>query len=401
VTAPPLDSAFRSEWAGVLATLARRFGDLDLAEDATQDAFLLAAETWPRDGVPQRPGAWLLVTARNRALDRLRRDRRTDTDPELIAMLEAPVGEEPGALPDDRLRLVFACCHPALTLEARVALTLRLVGGLTTQEVAAAFLVSEQTVGQRLVRAKRKVRDAGIPIEVPRREDLRERIDGVLAVVYLVFNEGYAATEGERVVRPDLCGEAIRLGRLVHVLLPDDAEAAGLLALMLLHDARAAARVVDGRPVALGDQDRALWDRDRIAEGTHVLEAALRERRPGPYQLQAAIAALHDEADSAEATDWPQIAALYGKLAVLAPSPVVEVNRAVAVGMADGPRAGLAVLERVLAGGTLDGYAPLHAAHADLLERAGEDATAVWRAAAAATHNPLQRAEMERRAGES
>jgi RNA polymerase sigma-70 factor (ECF subfamily) len=389
-----LERAFRDEWARVLAALARRFGDLSLAEDATQDAFLAAAEHWPRDGVPDRPGAWLLVTARRKALDRLRRAR-----PDELPDLAADADPDPTDLPDDRLRLVFACCHPALALEARVALTLRLVAGLTTAEVAAAFLTSEATVAQRLVRAKRKVRDAGIPIEVPGSDQLRERIDGVLAVIYLVFNEGYAAAEGDRLVRADLCEEAIRLGRIVHELLPADAEAAGLLGLMLLHSARAPARVGgDGRAVPLDEQDRSLWDRDRIAAGVALVEAALRRHSLGPYQLQAAVAALHAEAPTAAATDWPQIAALYGELARVAPSPVVEVNRAVAVGMADGAEAGLAVLERVLGRGELDGYAPLHAAHADLLERSGQDASAAWLRAASATGNLMQRAELERRA---
>jgi RNA polymerase sigma-70 factor, ECF subfamily len=389
-----LERAFRDEWARVLATLARRFRNLQLAEDATQDAFLAAAEHWPRDGVPDRPGAWLLVTARRRALDRLRADRSGPESSHLAAADDDPV-----ALPDDRLRLMFACCHPALKLEARVALTLRMVGGLGTTEVAAAFLVPETTIAQRLVRAKRKVRHAGIPIEVPGRDELRERIDGILAVVYLVFNEGYSASTGDELVRGELCTEAIRIGRIVHELLPADSEAEGLLALMLLHHSRAAARVgPDGRPAALEEQDRSLWNRVAIAEGRRRVEAALRRRCPGPYQLQAAIAALHAEADSAEATDWPQIAALYGELARVAPSPVVEVNRAVAVGMADGPQAGLAVLDRVLADGALAGYAPLHAAHAGLLERAGEDAAGAWGRAASATTNPLQRDELERRA---
>jgi RNA polymerase sigma-70 factor (ECF subfamily) len=412
----PVERAFRGEWAGVLARLARRVGDLGLAEDATQDAFLAAAERWPRDGVPDNPGAWLEVTARRKALDRLRRERRLERtaavlgaqeaalrDPDALEEPEEPArpAEEDGAVPDDRLRLVFCCCHPALALDARVALTLRLVAGLTTAEIARGFLVAEPTMAQRLSRAKAKVRRAGVPFAVPGSAELPARLGGVLAVVYLVFNEGHTASGGDRLVRAELCDEAIRLARLLHALLPGDAETAGLLALCLLHHARRAARAdAAGRPVALSEQDRLRWRGDEIAEGVAVLEAALRRRRPGPYQVQAAIAALHAQAPAKEDTDWAQISALYSELARRAPSPVVEVNRAVAVGMADGPRAGLAVLEPVLAAGLLAAYAPLHAAHADLLERAGERdaAAAAWRRAAAATGNTAQRERLERRA---
>ena len=391
--AASLDAAFRAEWARVLAHLARRTGDLQLAEDATQDAFTEAAARWPRDGVPPSPGGWLVVVARRKALDRLRRARRA-APLELAAELPAPPEPEGPAVEDDRLRLIFACCHPALTLESRVALTLRLVAGLSVAQVARALGADEPAMAQRLVRAKRKVREAGIPIEVP--DDLAARLPGVRAVVYLVFNEGWVPSVGEHGVRPDLCHEAVRLSRLLAELVPDDPEADGLLALLLLLSARLDARVdAEGRPIPLPDQDRSRFDAGLIEAGDRLLRAALAKRRPGPYQLQAAIAALH----AREEPDWPQIAALYRELARIQPSPVVEVNRAVAVAMADGPRAGLAVLEPVLAAGTLSEYAPLHAAHAELLERSGdrEAAVAAWRRAAALEPNPLHRAELAHR----
>ncbi len=412
--AAALETAFREEWATVLAFLARRLGDLGAAEEATQAAFASAAEAWPRDGVPDRPGAWLTTTAWRRGLDALRR-ARSQAGPAALEHLpsaetpEAGAGRSrgeddappPAALADDRLRLVFLCCHPALAPEARIALTLRMVAGLQTAQIARAFLTSEATMAQRLVRAKRKIREANIPLAVPAERELPERVAGVLGVLYLVFTEGHTATEGERLVAADLCAEAIRLVRLVVALRPGDPEAEGLLALLLLHDARSPGREdAAGRPVPLAEQDRSTWKRAQIREGCEILERALRRRRPATYQLQAAVAALHAQAPTAETTDWAQIAALYGELGRRAPSPVVEVNRAVAVGMADGPQAGLTVLEPLLAAGTLEGYAPLHAAHADLLERAGDapGARAAWARASRLAGNVLHRAELARRA---
>jgi len=398
--------AFRDERAIVLATLIRQVGDFQLAEDAVQDAFEAAVTVWRRDGVPANPGAWITTAARRRAIDRLRRNRSVADRAERLAELtrldaqhEEPSMNDESTIVDDRLRLVFTCCHPALEMPARVALTLRALGGMTTGEIARAFLVAEPTMGKRIVRAKRKIAEAHIPYRVPADEELPDRLRGVLQVVYLIFNEGYAATEGDRLVREELCDEAIRLGELLCRLMPDDAEVRGLLALMLLHDARRAARVdAGGRYVALDDQDRSRWDQERIRDGLAALERAVRLRRPGSYQLQAAITALEIEDGK---TDWAQIAELYGALGQLNPSAVVELNRAVAVGLAAGPAAGLELIEPLLADPALERYQPLHAAHAELLSRAG-DAGAAARAyerAIELTANAVERAELERRLG--
>jgi RNA polymerase sigma-70 factor, ECF subfamily len=401
--------AFRDERAMVLATLIRQAGDFQLAEDALQDAFEAALTQWRRDGIPANPGAWVTTIARRRAIDRLRRNRSITDRAERLAELtrldtqdEEPAIDEQSTIVDDRLRLIFTCCHPALDMSARVALTLRALGGLTTGEIARAFLVAEPTMGKRIVRAKRKIADARIPYRVPADEDVPDRLRGVLRVVYLIFNEGYAATEGDHLVRDALCDEAIRLGDLLCRLMPDDAEVWGLSALMLLHDGRRAARVdPSGRYVALDDQDRSLWNQDRIRDGVARLDRAARLRRPGEYQVQAAITALEMQPPDAEATDWAQIAELYGALAVLNPSPVVELNRAVAVGLACGPAAGLELLEPLLGDANLERYQPLHAAHAELLSRAGdaEGAARAYERAIALTANAVERAELQRRLG--
>ncbi len=407
-----VDRLFREEQGRAVATLIRVTGDFDLAEEAVQDAFISALETWPQRGIPTNPGAWITTTARNRAIDRLRRRRRltekTETlareaalETELRALETGP--EDTMQIADDRLRLIFTCCHPALALDARVALTLRTLGGLTTPEIARAFLVPEPTLAQRLVRAKRKIRDAGIPYRVPPAELLPERLDGVLAVLYLVFNEGYAASSGDTLIRKELCAEAIRLARVVVSLLPDEPEATALLALMLLHDARREARVgAAGELVLLDDQDRSRWDAARIAEGRALVEQAFAARRPGPYQVQAAIASLHDEAATPADTDWAQIAALYGTLQRMTPSPVVELNLAAAVAMADGPAVGLAMMDGIAASGELDSYPYLHAARADLLRRLERwsEAEAAYLRALELTSNGAERAFLEGRLAE-
>jgi RNA polymerase sigma-70 factor (ECF subfamily) len=408
-----VDRLFREESGRAVASLIRVLGDFDLAEEAVQEAFIAALETWPVRGVPDNPGAWITTTARNRAIDRLRRGKVLREKTELLGReieIDAQLttdraeADEPMPITDDRLRLIFTCCHPALAMDARVALTLRTLGGLTTPEIARAFLVPEPTLAQRLVRAKRKIRDAGIPYRVPPQDVLPERLDGVLHVLYLVFNEGYAASSGDSLIRRELCAEAIRLARTVVSLLPDEPEASGLLALMLLHDARREARVGDdGALVLLEDQDRSRWDRARIVEGERLIDAAMHVGRPGPYQLQAAIAALHDDAATPGDTDWVQIAELYRALLRLTPTPVVELNLAAAVAMADGPEIGLAMMDGLVADGSLDDYPYLHAARADLLRRLGRwtEAATAYRRAIELTGNGPERDFLEGREREA
>jgi RNA polymerase sigma-70 factor (ECF subfamily) len=407
--------AFRDEWGRVVATLIRTTGDWDLAEECAQDAFARALERWPRDGVPNNPGAWLTTTARNRAIDRLRRVATGAAKLQEVAVLSRPHqpadrsdgnqqhdGDDSG-VEDDRLRLIFTCCHPALSVDAQVALTLRTLAGLTTPEIARAFLVPEATMAQRLVRAKHKIRNAGIPYRVPPAHLLPERTGSVLGVLYLLFNEGYAATAGADLVRSGLCDEAIRLGRTLTALMPDEPEAIGLLALMVMHDARRSARVDDASDlVPLEEQDRTQWNDAAIDEGLTLLDAALRRHKPGPYQVQAAIAACHVRARDAADTDWAEIAALYGELLRMVPSPVVALNRAVAVAMADGPDAGLVLVDALEASDALRGYYLLSATRADLLRRLGRhvDAAAAYRAALELTSTDAERRYLNRRLAE-
>ena len=397
-----IEALYREESRRVLATLIRLLGDFDLAEEALQDAFAAAVTQWPVDGLPDNPRAWLISAGRFKAIDRLRRRARFDASLEELALRFEQATEMPDldlSVEDDRLRLIFTCCHPALSEQARVALTLREVCDLTTEEIASAFLTPTPTVAQRIVRAKAKIRDAGIPYRVPEKSELPERLDSVLQVIYLVFNEGYFPSSGDAPTRADLSSEALRLGRLLLSLLPEP-EVAGLLALMLLTEARRAARTdAAGDPVLLDDQDRTLWDRALIAEGEKLVEQALRSRRFGPYSLQAAIAAVHAEAARPEDTDWEQIVGLYDVLLRAAPSPVVALNRAVAVAMRDGPETGLALIDGLLADGGLDGYYLAQAARADLCRRAGrvEEARAAYRAALALCQQGAQRAFLEKR----
>lgn len=398
-----VEAVFREERGRLLALLVRQFGDLDLAEDVTSDAIQAALERWPVDGVPSTPVAWLLTTARRKAVDRLRRDKAYAARLAIMHVearqLHPAVPAEPDDVPDERLRLFFTCCHPALSIEAQTALTLRCLAGLSTPEVARAFLVPQATMAQRIVRAKRKIHDARIPFRVPGADELAQRLPGVLRIVYLIFTEGYAASTGEDLLRVDLTDEAIRLARILHRLLPAEPEVGGLLALLLLVDARRKARIdAAGDLVSLEDQDRGLWDADRIAEGRALLGAALCGPRSGPYALQAAIAALHDEAPDVTTTDWPQVVALYDVLARVSPSPVVELNRAVAVAMRDGPQAGLTALD-ALDPGALSGYHPLPAARADLLRRLGRtgEAATAYRAALALVDNEREQAFLQRR----
>ena len=399
-----VEAVYRAESRRVLATLIRLLGDFDRAEEALHDAFIAAVERWPRDGVPENPRAWLVSTGRFKAIDAMRRRARFDAAlGELATQIEAATSDRDAwnedAVEDDRLRLIFTCCHPALTPDAQIALTLREVCGLTTEEIAHAFLTTPSTVAQRIVRAKAKIRDARIPYQVPARADIPARLDTVLHVVYLVFNEGYSASAGESLMRHDLSGEALRLGRLIAELLPE-AEVIGLLALMLLHESRRAARTTEsGELVLLDEQDRTRWNREQIAEGCALVERALTGKRFGPYTLQAAIAAVHAEAATPAATDWAQIVGLYDVLMRADPSPVVELNRAAAIAMRDGPAAGLTIVDAILARGDLDEYHLAHSARADLCRRLGRmtDARVSYERAIALTKQEPERRFLERR----
>ncbi|WP_332644657.1 RNA polymerase sigma factor [Aeromicrobium sp.] len=396
-----IDRIYREEYGRVVASLVRRFGDLDIAEDMAGEALLTAIERWPADGIPPNPGAWLTTTAANRAIDKIRREKIRDTKHQAAMMIQDDTPHEPtGPVEDDRLRLVFTCCHPALAPEARVALTLRLLGGLTVDEIARAFLVAETTMGQRITRAKAKIKGANIPFRVPERGDLSDRLSAVLAVVYLVFNEGYLASSGDDPIRADLTSEAIRLGRILRQLLPDEGEVAGLLALMLLTDARQDTRVAGGELVTLDEQDRSRWDRDLITEGHNLVRECLArveqtDAVPGAYQIMAAINAVHTDANEARSTDWGQIVALYDQLMVVAPTPVVALNRAVAIAELDGPDVALAIVDQL----DLSGYHAWHVARAELLRRLGRSAESrdAYHAAIAATDNLAETAYLNRR----
>ncbi len=389
----------REEYAAVVASLVRRFGSIDVAEDAASEALVAALEHWPTDGIPPNPGGWLTTTATRKAIDKIRRESNRDTKHQQAAMIIDPTPPaDPGVVDDDRLRLLFTCCHPALAPEARVALTLKLIGGLTVEEIAAAFLVPDTTMAQRITRAKRKISDAHIPYRVPQAADLPARLSGVLAVVYLIFNEGYLSSSGTESIRDDLCLEAIRLARLLRALVPTEPEITGLLALMLLIEARRPARLAGGELVTLGEQDRGRWDRDLIEEGHELVRECLAINRPGHYQLLAAINAVHTDAPAATDTDWTQVAALYDQLYAVSPSPIVALNRAVAIAELDGPVVALAAVDRL----ELSTYHAWHATRADLLRRLGRssEAAAAYDAAIAATDNPAERAYLARRRGQ-